>query len=363
MVNRIFNFAAGPCTLPLPALERAQADFVDYQGKGMSLIEMSHRSKEYDEVHLAAIANMRELLSVPETHDIMFVQGGATLQFAAIPMNLIGEGKTGEYVHTGSWAKKAVSDAEKTGLSVRTIWSGEEMKFVRMPSNDEIKPGDDAAYVHVTSNETIGGIEMQELPDTGGVPLVADMSSHFMSRPVDFSKLAMAYGGAQKNLGPAGVAFVIMRKDLIEKCNENLPAYLSYKIHSSKGSLYNTPPVFCIYMIKLTLDWVKEQGGLAQMEKNAIRRSTLIYETMDKSDGWYKCPMEEPTRSRMNVCFRLPTEDLEKQFIAEALEAGMSGLKGHRSVGGCRASMYNAMPVAGAETLAQFMVDFQKANS
>ncbi len=363
MANRIFNFAAGPCTLPLPALEKAQGEFVDYQGKGMSLIEMSHRSKEYDAVHQSAIANMRELLSVPETHDIMFLQGGATLQFAMIPMNLISEGKTGEYVLTGSWAKKAIADATKTGLPVRTVWSGEELKFVRMPTGDEMKPGDGAAYLHITSNETIGGIEMQELPDTGSVPLVADMSSHIMSRPVDFSKLAMAYGGAQKNLGPAGVSFIIMRKDLIEKCNEAVPAYLSYKIHSSKGSLYNTPPVFGIYMIKLTLDWVKAQGGLAQMEKNAIQRSSLIYGTMDKSDGWYKCPMAEPTRSRMNVCFRLPTEDLEKKFIAEALSAGMSGLKGHRSVGGCRASMYNAMPVAGAEKLAQFMEDFKKSNS
>jgi phosphoserine aminotransferase len=363
MVNRIFNFAAGPCTLPLPALERAQSEFVDYQGKGMSLIEMSHRSKEYDAVHTGAIANMRELLSVPETHDILYVQGGATLQFAMIPMNLISEGKTGEYVVTGSWAKKSLGDAKKTGLPVRTVWSGEELNFVRMPKIGELKVGPDAAYLHVTSNETIGGIEMQEYPDTGEVPLVADMSSHIMSRPVDFSRFGLVYGGAQKNLGPAGVTFVIIRKDLVERCNENLPAYLSYKIHSSKGSLYNTPPVFGIYMIKLTLDWVKEQGGLAEMEKRAIKRSGLIYSTMDQSGGWYKCPMEEPTRSRMNVCFRLPTEELEQKFIKEALDAGMSGLKGHRSVGGCRASMYNAMPVAGAEKLAQFMVDFKKKNS
>lgn len=363
MVNRIFNFAAGPCTLPLPALERAQADFVDYQGKGMSLIEMSHRSKEYDAVHIAAIANMRELLSIPETHDIMFIQGGATLQFAMIPMNLISDGKTGEYVFTGSWAKKAIADAKKTGLSVNTVWSGEDINFVRMPKVEELKASDNAAYLHITSNETIGGIEMQDYPDTGDVPLVSDMSSHIMSRPVDFSKFGMVYGGAQKNLGPAGVTFVIMRKDLVDKCTENVPAYLSYKIHSAKGSLYNTPPVFGIYMIKLTLDWVKEQGGLAAMEQNAIKRSQLIYGTMDESDGWYKCPMEEPTRSRMNVCFRLPTEELEQKFIKEALEAGMSGLKGHRSVGGCRASMYNAMPVAGAEKLAQFMVDFKKNNA
>ncbi len=362
MVNRIYNFAAGPCTLPLPALEKAQSEFVDFQGGGMSLIEMSHRSKGYDEVHTAAIANFRKLLSVPDTHDILFLQGGATLQFAMIPMNLISEGNTGEYVFTGAWAKKALTDAKKVG-SVSVVWSGEEEKFVRMPNPEEIKVGDDAAYLHITSNETIGGIEMVSLPETGKVPLVADMSSHIMSRPVDFSKISLAYGGAQKNLGPAGVTFVVIRKDLVEGCNENLPAYLSYKIHSAKTSLYNTPPVFGIYMIKLTLDWVAEQGGLAEMEKRAVKRSSLIYGSIDESDGWYICPMDKASRSRMNVCFRLPTEDLEKQFVAEAVEAGMSGLKGHRSVGGCRASMYNAMPVAGAERLSQFMADFKKKNA
>lgn len=362
MVNRIFNFAAGPCTLPLPALEKAQSEFVDFQGNGMSLIEMSHRSKGYDEVHTGAIASFRKLLSVPDSHDILFLQGGATLQFAMIPMNLASEGKTGEYVLTGAWAKKALTDAQKVA-SAKVVWSGEEEKFVRMPSPDEIKVGGDAAYLHVTSNETIGGIEMVNLPETGSVPLVADMSSHIMSRPVDFSRISLAYGGAQKNLGPAGVTFVVIRKDLVERCNEKLPAYLSYKIHSSKTSLYNTPPVFGIYMMKLTLDWVEEQGGLAEMERRAVKRSSLIYGSIDESGGWYICPMDKASRSRMNVCFRLPTEDLEKKFVAEALEAGMSGLKGHRSVGGCRASMYNAMPVAGAERLAQFMADFKKSNS
>jgi phosphoserine aminotransferase len=362
MANRIYNFAAGPCTLPLPALESAQRDFVDYRGKGMSLIEMSHRSAEYDEVHTTAIKNFRRLLSVPDTHDIMFVQGGATLQFAMIPMNLLKDGKSGEYVHTGSWATKAFKDGGKVG-AVRTIWSGEAEEFVRMPKPDEIEVSSDAAYVHITSNETIGGIEMVDLPNTGDVPLVADMSSHIMSRPADFSKIALAYGGAQKNLGPAGVAFVVMRKDLIEQCNEDLPAYLSYKIHSKKGSLYNTPPVFGIYMIGLTLEWVDKEGGLAEMEKRAIKRSELIYNSIEESGGWYRCPMDKATRSRMNVCFRLPTPDLEKKFIAEALAEGMSGLKGHRSVGGCRASMYNAMPVEGAEKLAAFMAEFKKNNA
>ena len=362
MGKRIFNFAAGPCTLPLPALEKAQSEFVDFENNGMSLIEMSHRSKGYDAVHQSAMSNLRELLSVPETHDIMLLQGGATVQFAMIPMNLAAGGKKAAYVLTGSWAKKAIADAKKTDASVNIVWSGEEESFVRMPKAGELKVDADTAYLHITSNETIGGIEYQEYPDTGSVPVVADMSSHIMSRPVPWDKIALGYGGAQKNLGPAGLTFAIMKKDLIDACEENLPAYLSYKIHSSKGSLYNTPPVFGIYMLKLTTDWVKASGGLKAMEENAIKRSSLIYDAIDNSGGWYKCPMDKASRSRMNVCFRLPTEDLEKTFIAEALEKGMSGLKGHRSVGGCRASMYNAMPVAGAETLASFMADFQNKN-
>ena len=361
MGKRIFNFAAGPCTLPLPALEKAQSEFVDFQNNGMSLIEMSHRSKGYDEVHQGALANLRELLAVPETHDIMLLQGGATIQFAMIPMNLATEGKTAAYALTGSWAKKAVADAEKVTSSVKVVWSGEDENFTRMPKADELKVDDSAAYLHITSNETIGGIEYQEYPDAD-VPIVADMSSHVMSRSVPWDKISLGYGGAQKNLGPAGLTFAIMKKELIEKCNA-LPAYLSYKIHSSKGSLYNTPPVFGIYMMKLTTDWVKEVGGLAEMEKRAIKRSSLVYDAIDNSDGWYRCPMDKGSRSRMNVCFRLPEEELEKKFIAEALEKGMSGLKGHRSVGGCRASMYNAMPVEGAETLATFMADFKKKNS
>lgn len=361
MGNRIFNFAAGPCTLPLPVLEKAQAEFVDFQGGGMSLIEMSHRSKGYDEVHQAAMAGLRELLAVPENYSIMLFQGGATLQFAMVPMNLAADGKTAQYVYTGSWAKSALKESKKL-VPTEVVWSGEAENFIRMPKPGEIKVNPNAAYLHITSNETIGGIEFHEMPDTGKVPLVADTSSHIMSRPIDWSRMAMAYGGAQKNLGPAGVTFAIMRKDLVERSAESLPAYLSYGIHASKDSLYNTPPVFGIYMLKLTLDWVKEVGGLKEMESRAIKRSGIVYEAIDNSNGWYRCPMEKASRSRMNVCFRLPTEELEKKFIAESKAAGMDGLKGHRSVGGCRASMYNAMPVAGAERLATFMADFKKSN-
>jgi phosphoserine aminotransferase len=362
MTHRIYNFSAGPCTLPLSVLEKAQIDFVDYQGAGMSLIEMSHRGKHYDEVHHAAIANVCEVLAVPQSHDVLFLQGGATLQFAMVPMNLMAAGKTAEFLNTGAWAKKAIADAEKIGAT-RVIWSGEPENFTRIPANDEYRIGNDAAYLQICGNETIGGIEFHAYPDTAAVPLVADMSSHIMSRPVDWRKVDLAYAGAQKNLGPAGLALVVVNKTLLEQCKEDLPAYLSYKTHASKDSLYNTPPVFAIYIMKLILDWVKTEGGLAEMEKRAIARSKAIYDTIDASDGWYRCPVDTASRSRMNVCFRLPTEALEQKFIAGALAAKFSGLKGHRSVGGCRASMYNAMPVEGAERLAEFMLQFKKNNA
>jgi phosphoserine aminotransferase len=362
MPNRIFNFSAGPCTLPLPALEKAQADFVDYQNAGMSLIEMSHRGKHYDDVHYEAIANIREVLNIPDSHDILFIQGGASLQFAMVPLNLITAGNAAEFLNTGTWVKKAIADAEKMGAT-RIIWTGEAENFTRIPANDEYQVSDDAAYVHICGNETIGGIEYHEYPDTGAVPLVADMSSHIMSRPIEWDKLDLAFAGAQKNLGPAGLALVIIHKSLLEKCKDGLPAYLSYKTHAGKDSLYNTPPVFAIYMMKLTVDWVKSQGGLAEMEKRALARSNELYDTIDRSDGWYRCPVDKASRSRMNVCFRLPTEELEAKFIAEALKANFSGLKGHRSVGGCRASMYNAMPLEGAERLAAFMQEFKKNNA
>lgn len=362
MSNRIFNFSAGPCTLPLPALENAQTDFVDYQGAGMSLIEMSHRGKHYDTVHYEAIAGIREVLAVPDSHDILFIQGGATLQFGMVPLNLMIGDKTAEFINTGTWVKKAIADAEKLGPT-RILWTGETENYTRMPANDEYQMGDNAAYVYICGNETIGGIEYHAYPGTGAVPLVADMSSHIMSRPIEWRKLDLAFAGAQKNLGPAGLALVIIHKSLLEKCRDDLPAYLSYKTHAAKDSLYNTPPVFAIYMMKLTVDWVRTQGGLAEMEKRALSRSGALYDTIDRSDGWYRCPVDTASRSRMNVCFRLPTEELEAKFIAETLEANFSGLKGHRSVGGCRASMYNAMPLEGAEKLAEFMLKFKKNNT
>lgn len=362
MVKRIFNFAAGPCTLPLPALEKAAGEFVEYGNAGMSLIEMSHRGKQYDAVHNAALAMLREVFGVPETHEILFLQGGATLQFAMVPMNMKADGKTFEYVNTGAWAKKGISDAKKIGPT-RVIWTDEANKFTRVPKAAEIKPGADAAYVHITTNETIGGIEYSEFPDTGAVPLVADMSSDILSRAIPWDRFALAYAGAQKNLGPAGNAVVIVRKDVLDKCREDLPAYLGYKTHVPDKSMYNTPAVFAIYMMKLNLDWVKSVGGLAEMDKRATKRAAIIYEAIDNSGGWYRCPVDKASRSRMNVVWRLPSEELEEKFLGEVSKAEMSGLKGHRSVGGCRASMYNAMPVEGAEKLAEFMADFKKRNA
>jgi len=362
MTKRIFNFAAGPCTLPLPILEKAASEFVNYGDSGMSLIEMSHRGKQYDAVHNAALGMLREVFGVPDTHEILFLQGGATLQFGMVPMNLKAEGKTFEYVNTGAWAKKGISDAKKIGPT-RVIWTDEANKFIRMPKAGEIKPGSDAAYVHITTNETIGGIEFAEFPDTGSVPLVADMSSDILSRPIPFERFGLIYAGAQKNLGPAGNTVVIIRKDVLEKCREDIPAYLGYKTHVPDKSMYNTPAVFAIYMMKLDLEWVKSVGGLAEMDRRAGKRSNIIYEAIDNSGSWYRCPVDKGSRSRMNVVWRLPSEELEEKFLGEAGKAAMSGLKGHRSVGGCRASMYNAMPIEGSETLAQFMADFKKRNS
>ena len=360
-MSRIYNFSAGPCTLPLSALEEAQAEFVDYQGAGMSLIEMSHRGKQYDAVHMETLALMRELLGVPENYKIMFLGGGATLQFTMLPMNLLHGGKSCDFTMTGSWAKAAMKDAKKFG-NVNVLFDGAETNFSTLPKAADLNVNDDAAYLHITSNETIGGIEWHEWPETGNVPIVCDMSSDIMSRSFPWEKFGVVYAGAQKNLGPAGVAVVIMRDDILASLPENMPAYMDYNIHSSKDSMYNTPPVFAIYMMGKVLKWVKANGGLQGMTELAIKRSDIVYNAIDNSNGYYRCPVPAEFRSRMNVVWRLPSEDLEKKFIAEALQQGFSGLKGHRSVGGCRASIYNAMPVEGAQALADFMAEFARNN-
>ena len=360
-MNRIFNFSAGPCTLPVPALESAAAEFLEFQGKGMSLIEMSHRSKEYDAVHMEAMDLVRRLYGVPDNYKILFLGGGATLQFSMVPMNLMGAGGQCDLTLTGAWAKKAMADAKKIG-TVNVVFDGSDDKFMSLPEAGNLKVNEGAAYFHVTSNETIGGVQWKSFPDTGDVPLVCDMSSDFVSRRIDVSKFGLIYAGAQKNAGPAGTSIVIIRDDLLERSSDNLTAYLNYSIHAAKDSMYNTPPVFPIYMVMKTLKWLEDEGGLVAAEKMAADRSGLIYGAMAKNSGFYKCPVNENCRSLMNIVFRLPSEDLEKTFVAQALENGMSGLKGHRSVGGCRASVYNSMPVAGAQALADFMDEFAAKN-
>ncbi len=360
-MNRIFNFSAGPCTLPLSAIEEAAAEFVDYQGAGMSLIEMSHRGKHYDAVHMEAMDLVKRLYKLPDNYKVLFLGGGATMQFAMIPMNLMGQGGTCDLTLTGAWAKKAYADAKKIG-TVNLAYDGSDEKFMNLPKAADMKATPGSAYFHMTSNETIGGVQWSDFPDTGDVPLVCDMSSDFVSRPINVEKFGMIYAGAQKNAGPAGTSIVIIREDLLERSSDQLPAYLSYATHAPKDSMYNTPPVFPIYMINKTLTWLEKLGGLEAAQKMADQRSKLIYGAMADSPEFYSCPVNESCRSKMNIVFRLPNEDLEKKFVAEALAEGMSGLKGHRSVGGCRASVYNAMPVEGAQALADFMAAFAKAN-
>lgn len=358
---RIYNFSAGPSTLPLPVLEKVRDEMVDYHGSGMSLIEASHRGPEYSAVHESAGQLLREVFGVPANFKVLFLQGGATLQFAMIPMNLLQGGKPCDFTVTGSWAKKAIADAKLFGKP-RVIFDGKEQNFMTLPPARSLKVDPGAAYLHLTSNETIGGVQWQEWPDAGDVPIVCDMSSDFMSRRVPVEKFGLIYAGAQKNLGPAGMAVVIIRDDVLARCAEELPAYLSFKIQAENDSLYNTPPVFPIWVSALVLEHVKRNGGLPWAEKLAEQRSRLLYDMIAKHGGFYRCPVDDHCRSKMNVVWRLPSEDLEKQFIGEAKKVGLSGLKGHRSVGGCRASIYNAMPLEGAQILASFMDEFARKN-
>ena len=355
---RTVNFSAGPCTLPLEVLEEVQTEFVDYRGAGMSIVEMSHRSAPYDEVHQSASALAREIFLVPDDFDIIFVQGGATLQFGMLPMNLLVPGVKGAYVDTGIWADKAYADAGFYG-DAYTAWSGKDLGYVRVPESAEIELQENTRYVHITSNETIGGVQYKQFPELD-VPLVADMSSDYMSRPIPWDRFDLVYGGVQKNLAPAGMALVFVRRSILESTRRDLAIYLRYDIQAAKDSMYNTPPVFAIYMMEKVLRWMKRQGGLAAMEKNAQDRADIIYGAIDNSDGFYTNPIDPASRSNMNIVFRIADNELEPRFVAEAAAAGLSGLKGHRSVGGCRASVYSAMPIAGAEALRDFMGDFRK---
>jgi len=360
MSNRKHNFSAGPCTLPLETLEEAQQEFVDYHGAGMSLIEMSHRGKHFDDVANEAMALSMEVFEVPDDFSVLFLQGGAILQFSMIPMNLLNPGAKAAYVNSGTWAKGAITDAKEYG-DVYTAWDGESCGYTRMPSTDELAMQDNTRYLHITTNETIGGIRFPEWPDVD-VPLVGDMSSEYMARPLPWDKFDLVYGGAQKNLGPAGMAVVFVRKSILEACNKNMGRYLRYDIHESKGSMFNTPPVFPIYMFGKVLKWMKKEGGLSAMEARAAEKAGHLYSAIDNSNSYYNCPVDTACRSHMNVVFRLPSEELEQKFLAEAAQADLMNLKGHRSVGGCRASIYNAMPKESVQALTSFMADFQSRN-
>lgn len=361
MANRIYNFNPGPATLPLPVLEEAQKELLDYRSAGMSVAEISHRSKEFDAILEEAKSLLHELMEIPENYKTIFLQGGASLQFAMVPMNFLSAGQSADYVVTGSWAKKALKEAQIIG-KVNIAASTESEAFRRMPKPSELKLDPGASYVHITSNETISGTQWPEYPDTGQVPMMVDMSSDILSRRIDVKRFGLIYAGAQKNLGPAGVTVVIMRDDLVEKCSESLPTLLNYKTHVSKNSLYNTPPAFSIYMVKLVLEWVKAEGGMEKIEAKNKEKSRLVYGILDKYADYYKSAVDADSRSIMNVTIRMSSEDLEKKFIAEAASAGFHGLKGHRSVGGIRISMYNAMPVEGIEKLVNFMEVFRKKN-
>ena len=359
--KRAYNFNAGPSALPFEVLETAQRELLDFQNTGMSIMEMSHRSKTFEEVHNGAIERLRKTFSIPENYEVLFLQGGASLQFTMVPMNFLQEGKTASYIQTGSWSEKALKEAKLFGTAVEAA-STKENNYRNIPSLEEINWNADDAYVHLTSNNTIFGTQWKVFPDTGDVPLVADMSSDILSKPVDISKFGIIYAGAQKNLGPSGVTVVIIRKDLVEKANKPIPTMLKYSTYANNNSLYNTPPTFGIYMLGEVLKWVENQGGLEQVAKNNEEKAALIYDVIDGSNGFYTGHAEIGSRSLMNITFRVADEELEKKFLDEAKAAGFVGLNGHRSVGGCRASAYNAVPREACQALADFMVKFQQDN-
>ena len=358
--NRIYNFNAGPAALPLEVLEEIKDSFLNFGGSGMSITEISHRSVLFDEVINDAVARTRRLMKLDDKFHVLFIQGGASLQFYMIPLNHLGEGDTADYVNTGTWSTKAIKEAQIMGKTINVVASSEDENFSCIPKN--ISFNSNAVYAHITSNNTIKGTQWASYPETGGVPLIADMSSDIMSRPFDVDKFGLIYAGAQKNIGPAGVCMVIIRDDMLKRVPDKLPSMLKYTTYASKNSMFNTPPCFAIYMIQLVMKWLEESvGGLEKMEKINQKKARLLYEAIDAS-GFYQGTAETDSRSLMNVTFRLPDEALEKQFVEQALKNSMGGLKGHRSVGGCRASIYNATELAAVEALVDFMKHFEQKN-
>jgi phosphoserine aminotransferase len=360
MTDRIFNFSAGPAVLPVPVLEEAQRDLLSLPGVGMSVMEISHRSKTFDKIIGEAEAGLRELLGIPDNYRVLFLQGGASLQFSMIPINFLPADGSADYIITGSWGKKALKEAKKVG-GVNVAANMADGGFTRVPANDEINLNAQAAYVHITTNETIEGVQWKTEPDVGSVPLVADASSDILSHRIPVEKYALIYAGAQKNMGPSGVTLVIIRDDLLQRIPEGLHTMLDFRTHVENNSLYNTPNTWGIYIIDLVCKWLKEKGGLAAMERENEDKANLLYDAIDAS-SFYRGHADSDARSTMNVTYRLPSEELEKKFTAEATAQGLDGLKGHRSVGGIRASIYNAFPRGGVEALVSFMKEFERKN-
>lgn len=360
---RAINFNAGPAGLPLPALERARDEFIDFQGTGMSILEHSHRGKDYESVHDEAIALFTRLLGIPETHQVLFLQGGASHQFAMVPMNFLPKDGSADYLITGTWGEKAIEEAKVLGTPrVAATTIGPDKRYTRIPRQSELQLDPKAAYVHLTSNNTIFGTQWHAWPEVGSVPMVADMSSDFLWRPTDVSRFGLIYAGAQKNLGPSGVTVVIIRKDFMAKGRKDIPKILKYSTFAENNSLYNTPPTFAIYLMRNVLAWIDQQGGLTAMEKRNTEKAEILYAALDRMGGFYRAPVEKAARSTMNIVFRLPSEELDDRFVAEAKKQRMVGLKGHRSAGGIRVSAYNAVSPENIRTLVSFMESFAKAN-
>ena len=357
-MRKVFNFSAGPAVLPEEVLAQAATEMSDWNGSGQSVMEMSHRGKEYMSIHERAEQDLRTLMGIPDSHAVLFLQGGATLQFAMVPLNLLGQNGYGAYVNTGEWSKKAIKEARRFG-EVDVVASAEDRKFTYVPAQSSWKEFDGASYLHYCANETIGGVEFGFTPDSGDVPLVADISSNFLSRPVDVASHAILYGGAQKNIGPAGLTIVIMRRDLIGRARVETPTMLDYQVHADADSMLNTPPTWAIYVAGLVFQWLQRQGGVAAIEQRNIEKAALLYDYLD-STPFYTNPVEPADRSRMNVPFRLPEAALDEPFLKGAKERGLLQLKGHRSVGGMRASIYNAMPIEGVRALVDWMREFEK---
>ncbi|RMH71100.1 MAG: 3-phosphoserine/phosphohydroxythreonine transaminase [Gemmatimonadetes bacterium] len=362
-MGRVYNFSAGPSTLPLPALEQIQRDFIDYQGTGMGVMEMSHRGKEFKKIFEDTKIMLREVYEIPENFHILFTTGGASMQFAMIPMNFLGEGSA-DYIDTGSWSSKAIKEAKIQGKSYRVAAStkGEDGVYRRIPKQEELNLDKNARFVHITTNNTIFGTQYHTIPDTGGIPIIADMSSDIMYKKIDFTPFGMIYAGAQKNLGPAGVTLVLLRDDMVDRIADGLPTMLTYKTYIEKDSMFNTPPCFPIYVINEVLRYIQSIGGLDTISAWNKEKFDLIYGKIDEHPDFFKGTAEADSRSWMNVTWRLPNEDLEKAFITEAQAEGLVTLKGHRSVGGLRASIYNAMPVEGVQKLVDFMETFYQKN-